>query len=298
MLRVRLIAAGCIIGPLIFLIWLDDQHNGGYPGIWLGPLAILLGQMACAETISLLRAKQLPYDSLTAHIGVLVVLVMSLAPVAWREYPIDCLLGKPGWAVIGFALAFCIVIVVEMLRYRIPDQSISRIAHTLLVICYTGVMISFLGQLRILSPDRMGLFALLCLMVVVKLSDAGAYFAGRNFGRTKMAPILSPKKTIEGAIGGFLAAWVGAAFMFHFLAPRMLGSQAPQVSWLVCGFFGMSLAAAGIIGDLFESLLKRDAEVKDSSSWLPGLGGVLDVLDSVIAAAPVCFVWFVSGALG
>jgi phosphatidate cytidylyltransferase len=82
------------------------------------------------------------------------------------------------------------------------------------------------------------------------------------------------------------------------IGPWLMEGQSPKVSILICCLYGATIALAGIVGDLFESLLKRDAEAKDSSQWLPGLGGILDILDSVYAAAPVSFVWWVSGVLG
>jgi phosphatidate cytidylyltransferase len=132
----------------------------------------------------------------------------------------------------------------------------------------------------------------------VKACDTGAYTFGRLFGRHKMSPVISPGKTIEGAVGGLLAACAASYVVFWAFDSsewtvkisadnfRFVGGK---LAWLT---FGLVVGAAGMFADLAESLLKRDAEVKDSSRWLPGLGGVLDILDSLLLAAPVALGWW------
>ena len=113
-----------------------------------------------------------------------------------------------------------------------------------------------------------------------------------------MAPVLSPGKTVEGAVGALLAACLGACVCYAFVVPAIVGKEAergPLWGWLL---FGLVVAIAGMIGDLAESLLKRDAGRKDSSRWLPGLGGVLDILDSIVFAAAPAYFYFASGLIG
>jgi phosphatidate cytidylyltransferase len=126
---------------------------------------------------------------------------------------------------------------------------------------------------------------LLCLLVWA--ADIGAYIAGKLYGRIKLAPAISPGKTLEGLAGGLIAAGIVvyiAAFYFNSMPVAMLV------------MLGMVTAALSVIGDLFESLMKRMAEVKDSGSLLPGHGGVLDRIDSMTIAAPLfafgCLHWF------
>lgn len=297
MLKVRLAATAALLIPTLTLVWLDAFGNFGHPGLWLGVFALIASQMACAETISLVCRQDLAVSRRPAHLGTLCIVLCALAPIAWKQYPPDCVLGKPGWALLGFGLAISVVLIDEMLRFRSPGTSITRMSHTMFVVIYTGGLMAFVVELRILAPAMRGLLAFVGTAVVVKLSDAGAYFVGRAIGKTKISRILSPKKTLEGCIGGIVTACAGAAFVFYVLGPLFLGDSAPKVSILICCLYGATVALAGMIGDLFESLLKRDSETKDSSQWLPGLGGVLDILDSVYAAAPVSFVWWVSGLL-
>src|SRR5262249_26236396 len=121
--------------------------------------------------------------------------------------------------------------------------------------------------------------AALLLVLVVVASDTLQYYTGRAFGRHKLAPVISPKKTVEGAIGGF----VGATLVMAFLGASWL----PAVPLNARVGLGLTLAGLGIVGDLLESALKRAADVKDSSHLIPGHGGVLDRVDALLLAAPV-----------
>jgi phosphatidate cytidylyltransferase len=134
---------------------------------------------------------------------------------------------------------------------------------------------------------RWGGFTVLGIFVAIWMCDSGAYFAGRAFGRHKLFPRVSPNKTWEGAIAGFLAAVLAFVLFRQFLLPYLSLRDA-----LVCGGI---IGIFGQIGDLVESLLKRDAGVKDSSTLIPGHGGVLDRFDSLLFVAPLlfCFLDFV-----
>jgi phosphatidate cytidylyltransferase len=134
------------------------------------------------------------------------------------------------------------------------------------------------------------------LVIVVKMGDTGAYTVGRLIGRHKMAPRLSPGKTIEGAAGAILFACLGGWLSFRYLGPVMVfptwhDSHCAAGGWWI---YGLCLGIAGLIGDLAESLIKRDIGRKDSSTWMPGFGGILDILDSLLLAAPIawfCWAW-------
>ena len=150
------------------------------------------------------------------------------------------------------------------------------------------------------TGNRYGLIAWLSLVIVVKSSDIGQYVVGRMFGRHKLAKMLSPGKTWEGAIGGIGFALLGAWLSLGPLA-RVLGCPSGRgwLAWLSgCFCYAVLVGIAGIVGDLAESMLKRDAGVKDSSHWLPGFGGVLDLLDSLLVAAPVAYALWVVGLVG
>jgi phosphatidate cytidylyltransferase len=146
-------------------------------------------------------------------------------------------------------------------------------------VVYIGVPLGALAAIRALG----GREALLLLMGTIVISDSAQYYTGRAFGRVPLAPAISPKKTREGAIGGVV---LGAAAM---LAGGMY--LFPQASPAAVGVLALLVVAAGITGDLFESLLKRSAGVKDSSTLIPGHGGVLDRLDSWLFAGPVFYLF-------
>ena len=128
---------------------------------------------------------------------------------------------------------------------------------------------------------------LFCVVVVVAC-DAGAYFAGRAWGRHKLAPEVSPNKSIEGALGGIVIGTLSGGlvkFVFDLFWP----SLSVFLPWQVAMGLAFVLCPVGIVGDLVESLLKRDADIKDTGALLPGMGGVLDRIDAVLLALPVMF---------
>ena len=120
--------------------------------------------------------------------------------------------------------------------------------------------------------------AVLLLVFTIVVSDSAQYYAGRTLGRHKLAPRLSPKKTIEGAVGGFVAAPV----FLYFAGPYLV----PVATPLMIAPLGIALVACGLAGDLIESMIKRAADIKDSSALIPGHGGVLDRIDALLFATP------------
>ena len=143
---------------------------------------------------------------------------------------------------------------------------------------YLGAPLAMLVAVRLFAGPQ----AVFLLMLTVMISDTAQYYTGRRLGRTPLAPRISPKKTIEGAVGGFVfgaIAFVGIG-----------GSWTPQIPVVIRFALGLVIVALGIAGDLFESMLKRTAGVKDSSSLIPGHGGVLDRIDALLFAAPVYYI--------
>jgi phosphatidate cytidylyltransferase len=144
-----------------------------------------------------------------------------------------------------------------------------------------AVYVPFLGGFAVLlARGDGGDLRVLAALVGVVLSDTGGYVAGVFFGRRPMAPSVSPKKSWEGAVGSLLAAAAGGALMLYFMF---------DVAWWYGALFGVAVASASVLGDLAESLIKRDLGIKDMSSLLPGHGGLMDRLDSILFAAPVAY---------
>jgi phosphatidate cytidylyltransferase len=160
--------------------------------------------------------------------------------------------------------------------------AITRAAITIMAPIYVGLPLGVLGWTR----AAVGPGALTWFLVVIAASDTAQLYSGRLFGRRKLAPVVSPGKTVEGAIGGFAGAVIAGAA----LGPAWMPGDPIWVPALLA----LILAAAGIVGDLFESMLKRSAGVKDVSSIIPGHGGVLDRVDSYLLAAPLFYLYLVS----
>lgn len=299
MLRWRLIFAAIIIAPLVGLVVADFHYNFGAPGILLMPVGLAVGLLAAGEILEMLKGKGHDPVAWPVYLGITLILAAACAPLGWQlagvEYPADCPLGKLGWPLVAAALAIGLVFVGEMMRYKEPGGVIVNVALGVFTTLYIGLLLAFVAELRFFGSNERGMAALVSLLFVTKLSDTGAYFCGKSFGRHKLAPRLSPGKTIEGAIGGIVAACLASWVFFQFIAPRILGAGSPPSPLWGVLLYGAIIAVAGMLGDLSESLLKRDMQRKDSSSWLPGLGGVLDILDSILAAAPAAFVCWAAG---
>ena len=174
--------------------------------------------------------------------------------------------------------AFVVLGAMALPRWRGGADALGHAAASLFPLFYLGLPIGALIAIR----ETRGREALFLLMLTVIVSDTAQYYTGRMFGRRLLAPAISPKKTIEGAAGGFV---------FGTLLLAAVGSWwLPAVPLPIRVALGAAVVALGIVGDLFESMLKRSAGVKDSSALIPGHGGVLDRIDALLFAAPVYYV--------
>jgi len=181
--------------------------------------------------------------------------------------------------------------VTQSLQFEAPGRAMATVAGTVLAVAYVGLLGSFMIQLRWLDGPYHGLLPLALLLVTAKGADVGAYALGRLAGRHKLWPRVSPAKTVEGALGGLLFAVAGAAAVSAF-AGRVL--HAPTLSPARAVGFGLVIGAAAQLGDLMESMIKRDCARKDASAAVPGFGGVLDVLDSLLFAGPAAFAYWMA----
>ncbi len=182
------------------------------------------------------------------------------------------------WFYLPAAVFWLLVVPLWMSRRWSLPKSVSGLLIGVLLILPTWLA---LVQLR-----QAGALALLAIMAVVWLADIGAYISGRSFGKHKLAPSISPGKTWEGVIGGGLAV----LFYGFMLSPKLPGTLSSNYLLLLVVL--VLLVAISVVGDLFESMLKRQAGLKDSSSVLPGHGGVLDRIDSLTSTLPlVALVW-------
>jgi phosphatidate cytidylyltransferase len=173
-------------------------------------------------------------------------------------------------------------------------NAMENIAVTIFIVFYAGGLASFMTKLRMEIGGQTGVAVLLLSVFLVKMTDTGAYFTGRALGRHKMIEWLSPKKTWEGLMGGMVTTVVLAVLIGHWLQVAgivRIEQRYMAYPWALA-VLGLLLGLVSAGGDLCASLLKRDAAIKDSGQALPGLGGVLDVLDSPLLAAPMAWLFW------
>jgi phosphatidate cytidylyltransferase len=201
------------------------------------------------------------------------VIVPVLGAVIWFAPPL----------LLRVVILLVAALAINEMRPLVPGAGMQAAAAVFWIV----IPLMLLAEIR----DHQGPALVAELAAILIVSDSAQYFAGRTFGKHKLAPSISPSKTIEGAVGGLIAATVVAVPI-----GRLLG-LAPALDWLVAVMAALT-AVAGMIGDLFESFLKRRAGVKDSGNVIPGHGGVLDRIDSWLFATPVFWlclmsrVWF------
>jgi phosphatidate cytidylyltransferase len=290
MLRWRIILGVTFAAIIVALCWLDA--HAAQPGAWLAPLLLVIAVVASDELLRMARGVAPGTLAWVVCTGNIAIVAASFVPHVWpiQAGSTTAALGAWGWTAVAMGAGALLVFAVEMVRYTAPGVHTQRLALSALAFLYVGVLTSFLAQLRFVGPGRnSGLVALVSLVVVVKFADIGAYTVGRLIGRHKMAPTLSPGKTLEGAGGAMVFACLGAWLSLNVLAEPIAGEPVAAIAtwqWIV---YGLVVGVTGVAGDLAESLLKRDLGRKDSSDWMPGFGGVLDLVDSILFAAPVAY---------
>ncbi len=238
--------------------------------LWFGPwwatlaLASLIAAVAAGEMAGLSRAVGAPVPVLLVSVAAMVICAM--VPIGISN----------GWAMVTVLSALVLGGSLVTLAGGPPSpQAITRAAMTIMAPLYVGLPLGAMLWIQLLYGPR----SLMFVIAVIAISDTAQYFAGRAFGRRKLAPRVSPAKTLEGAQGGLVAA-IGVGM---WLGP-IWGQAASHAHGAA---LGAVLCVAGITGDLFESLLKRSAGVKDSGTLIPGHGGVLDRIDAYLFAVPV-----------
>lgn len=296
----RVITGFGLLAAFLPLVWADSIGLwGAGPAMWLLPVALLLASGAAIElTAILVRRGLAPRLPILVAGSVAVPLAAALGSPVWRSAAAG---GAPlesvGWMAATAVVMMIAAFVVEIFTYRAGGGAIERLAGTALGLLTVALPLGFLVCLRLTGTPtydggwhRPGLVPLVAMIAAVKFGDVLAYGVGSTVGRVKMAPSLSPGKTWEGACGALVGALVASWFVLvplaGLLTPADGGSGQPFGGWIVHGLF---VGAAGMIGDLAESLLKREAGVKDSGSTLGALGGGLDLVDSLLVAAPAAW---------
>ncbi|HEY1686202.1 MAG TPA: phosphatidate cytidylyltransferase [Tepidisphaeraceae bacterium] len=292
-LRNRLVFGSIMLIALMVLLWADDylqqatrgwmvagQHmDEGIGGIGVTILLLAVLPPAVIELATLFAAEQVKPYRIIATIGVSALTIHAfLTQFVWFE--------NISTSVLAFILVFTMLLAALRRAWRKQtQQAITAMAGTVLAMLYLGGLAWFLVALRVKQGGTFHGTTMVIVMILlaVKFTDVGAYFGGRAFGKHKLIPWLSPGKTWEGLFCGLMVAGVVGAMC----APAIL-----DLTWDRGIIFGLICGGIGQVGDLLESLMKRDAEVKDSGSVIPGFGGVLDVIDSPLLAAPFAYLLF------
>jgi phosphatidate cytidylyltransferase len=244
--------------------------------VWLAPLALLA---ATAVAVALIGFRE--YITLARQLGQnppgLVSAVFTASACWVIAFQINN--GLEAVLISGFIAASALVLASSGAVHRDPrGSSLGDVAAAIFPVLYLGVPLGALVAVQQVA----GRPALFVLMITIIVSDTAQYYTGRLLGRHRLAPAISPKKTVEGAIGGFVFGGSTLVIAGIWWLPGMpVGLRA---------LVGTAIVALGIAGDLFESMLKRGAGVKDSSALIPGHGGILDRIDALLFAAPVYYV--------
>jgi phosphatidate cytidylyltransferase len=293
-LRNRLTYGPMMLAGLALILWLDHAAEGwtrgwmfhkyavdrGVCGIGLMALLLLVVPPATIELATLFAAERVrPYRFISAA-GSWALIVHAFL----TQFP-------PFKPIAASTLAFIVVFVMLFAALRRAwgkqtQEAIVHMAGTVLATLYLGGLAWFLLALRVKESDNVigTTMIILMILLVVKFTDIGAYFGGKRFGKHKLIFWLSPGKTWEGLFFGMMTAGCVGAICAAFIPG--------QLRWWQGLIFGIVIGGIGQLGDLLESLMKRDAEVKDSGQSIPGFGGVLDVIDSPLLAAPFAYLLF------
>ena len=287
----RRVVTGVVAAPIAIAILVF----GGAP---LAALIAVASALGAWEFFRIARAAGFePFDGLGIAISGLIPLAVHARFLGLHDF------ARVGPASIS-ALVVVLLLTLAIWKRGVAGKPLGAAAATVFGIAYTGGMLSFAYAIRYheyafasanlsVGPRTFtvpsGGLLLLLPVFITWASDIGAYFVGRTIGRHKLIPSVSPAKTVEGAIGGLVASMLVAWAYVHFILSDSahLDFRYPPFGVL---FFGALISAAAQVGDLAESLLKREAGVKDSSHIIPGHGGILDRCDSLLFVLPVAYV--------
>ena len=239
---------------------------------------LLLTGIALHEFFCLVKKKGIP---VSRYIGILFGLAIPIS----LFFDINL---NGGW--VSFSIVF--IIFMTFLLQFIKNETKNAflgIALTLFGVFYVSWFFSYLIKLRFM-PDVEGMKLVGFLLIVTKMTDIGALIVGKYLGRTPLMRKVSPNKTMEGFFGGLVFSMMGAVLFRSFLPTSI------HFSFLHVLLLGLAIGGVGVLGDLAESIIKRDCQVKDSGDFLPAFGGVLDMIDSILFTAPL-FYFYISTLL-
>ncbi len=275
-----LLMGASLIGLLIGEGWAASRDyffmDGRYRGLFF---AIIVGVVGCCGAVELSRLLGVKGVKVPLILVIAAILAAVLSPL-WSKSGRG--LEDMATVILGYLLLAGIY---QGVKIGVTD-TIVNLGGGCFMIIYLGLGCYFLTALRLLGANADTIIGqsgwILLFLATVKSADIGAYFTGRSVGRRKWVPSISPAKTWEGFFGGLALATITATAISGYFG---------ILCWTSAVLFGILVAICGQLGDLLESMLKRDAQLKDSGSLIPEFGGFLDLIDSPVAAAPIAYLY-------
>lgn len=292
MLGWRLVMSAILVPAIIAMFWLDQKL--GTSAFILLTFCLFVAVRNAYELTDLLKVRNLrPSFIVTAGLSSLVVLAgwAHLCFPSTAEISATALLLSLGWIGATLTLSFAALLVFEAWRYQKPGGSMESLGANLLTVFYAGGLLAVTAQLRWFPNEQTGYFAIASMIICVKCGDTFAYIFGRLWGKRKLAPMLSPGKTQMGLAGAILGSTFGGWIWLTYAGRLFSIALAPGALWNILAY-SAAIGMIGLVGDLCESLIKRDLQKKDSAILMPGFGGLLDLLDSPLFAGPFALIWW------
>ena len=293
MLGWRLVMSAILVPTIIALFWLD-QKLGASAFILLG-FCLFIANRNAYELTDLIKVRSIrPSFFATAASSTMVVLA-GWCHLYFAKSNVDSttsVLTSLGWIGAAFTLSFLALLAFEATRFLEPGRSMESLGANLLTVFYSGGLAAVTAQMRWFPNPDLGYFAIASMIICVKSGDTFAYTFGRLWGKRKLAPILSPGKTRMGLVGAIAGSMLGGWLWLTFAGKLFSESIAAGPLWNILTY-SAAMGIIGLIGDLCESLIKRDVQKKDSAILMPGFGGLLDLLDSPLFAGPFALAWWI-----
>lgn len=288
MLLWRLTLGPLFIVGLMGILWADLRFHDAAPLLWLMCIGLCL--RGVWELDQLFKTRAFKTRFWPPALCTAAILSANWIPHWVPSLSPDFVaIGSLGPMVLAIGLSVMCLFGDVAYRYREPGQAMETLGAELLMILYVGLLASLTIQLRWVGVPELGYTPFGSLIVVAKTGDIFAYFAGRLFGRSKLVPHISPGKTWAGFRGAVVGSVLISCLWFSLAVPAWAPGYRVPPLWAAM-LYGLLIGLAGLLGDLCESLIKRDVGKKDSSSLFPGFGGILDILDSVLFPGPLAFV--------
>jgi phosphatidate cytidylyltransferase len=281
-LTLRLLTAGMLIPPVLWVTWVG--------GVAFVAVVVGISVIGVNEFYNFIGAK-----GATPH--------RLLGTLAAGSLPVIAYIGDAFWATNLMTIVLLGVMILQLAKREI-QEAIASVSATFFGVFYVGWLMAHAVFVRFIQPDLVqrygetaavavdpdiGIFFMALCIASAIVSDTGGYVVGRAYGRRRLAPAISPNKSVEGALGGLLFGSLIAVATKLFFDAFVPGDLARDFSVATAALFGLVISAVSILGDLIESLLKRDADLKDAGAILPGVGGLLDRIDSALLAIPVTY---------